>query len=497
MTNRQAKSGEYNSPQDPIRLTLEYSKSISDHLSSPNTAVDLEMAVLGAMLLEGSAIDRVAEFLKVESFSRAEHQIIYETMLDMWRDGKPIDILTVANRLKSKGKLTAVGGHAYLAKLTQKIGSAGHVVHHARIVHQKYLANKFVQAGMRIAMMAADKDADILDVISMSNRILDEANLESVKRGHAREVGIIAGESLKEAEERCAKAKEGGVVGISTGIVRLDRELHGLQSLLYILAARPAMGKTAVSLHLTLAASSQGKHVCYYSLEMSDTRLVDRLLIALSGVDAHAYRSGRLSDSDWQKLNKTQGMLNTMNIYIDPNPKVSMDYIAAHSRMMKNQGRCDMIVVDYLQLMDMSAGRTRTEEVGKQTRRAKQITKDMNVPLVLLSQLSRAVELRGGKRPQLSDLRDSGEIEQDADVVMFLHREAYYDRATTEIDGLGEVTTEGLLELIIAKQRDGMVGTIPVYHNPSFTYFDDWSMAIHGSPTFDRANITTEDNLPF
>lgn len=458
--------------------TTSFQEQVSEYLLNPDAAPELEEAILGAILLEKRVINDVATVLSEEAFCEKANGVIYTTFLKMWRDGSTIDLLTVTNELKSQGWLQQVGGAAYVAKLTQRVGSAMNVVSHARIVQQKFIARKCFEAGLKIMSTAADKSLDLVDVLSSCNAALEEVNQLSVGRSSARHIVEIANDAVREAEERVAKFQQGRAIGYSTGITELDKVMYGFSAKLYIIAARPSMGKTAFSLFIARSAAEiSGANVCIYSLEMTEISLADRMLLQLADVRADDYRLGRLCGEDFRKLEIAISQLRRMNIYIDGNSSVTIDYIASHSQMMKNKGRCDMIIVDYLQIIDAAGDRrsdNREREVARMTKRAKQISKDLNVPFVMLSQLSRQCENRTDKRPVLSDLRDSGSIEQDADDVMFLYRPAYYKIDAVETSQ-GQCSTKGLLEIIYAKQRDGALGSVPMWHNYNLTRFRDWS----------------------
>ena len=273
------------------------------------------------------------------------------------------------------------------------------------------------------------------------------------------------------------RAQSGQSLGITTGIHSLDNVTGGWKpSQLIVLAARPAMGKTAVMLHFALSASRQGKAVCIFSLEMSDVSLTDRLLLAVSGVDAERYRTGLLTPDDWRRISEAEATMQGLPLYIDDKPTVTMHYIRAQSMLLQKRGRCDIIFIDYLQLADTSTGknRNREQEIANASRSAKMIAKELSVPVVLLSQLSRKVEDRADKTPQLSDLRESGAIEQDADIVAFIHRPAYYGDKTIITPKGNEINASGVGVLTLAKQRDGATAGVLFSHNYSMTKIEDY-----------------------
>ena len=447
---------------------------VNNNLQLPQ-ASDLEAAVLGAMLLESDSVARIADTLRPEHFYDALNRQIYEVICQMYDNGDQIDLYTALMRCKALRLPTEVNIASYLAELTSKVASAAHIEHHAQSIVQQYIRrNTYIEA-TRLATQCLDNSEDVADILSNLNRIADEGN-GAITGGNAKHIGEVAAEALREAEKRQQQTKQGICIGIPTGITRLDTLTGGWKpTQLIVLAARPAMGKTAVMLHFALSAAQAGKAVCIYSLEMSDVSLANRLLLSVANVDAQRYRAGNLTNDDWHRLEEASATLNTLPIYIDDNPSVTMRYIRSKSKMMQKRGQCDIIFADYLQLVDMAGGKgkSREQEVAQASRAAKVIAKELNVPFVLLSQLSRKVEDRADKTPQLSDLRESGAIEQDADVVAFIHRPAYYDEEVMD-SPKGQIPTEGVGVLTIAKQRDGGTEAVIFSHNYSMTRIGDY-----------------------
>lgn len=430
--------------------------------------------------------------LKPEVYYAPKNEFIYRAITSLYDKGEKIDLYTVGRQLEKEGRMGADQiTPAYLAELTQSVGSASHTEDHVRIVMEKYIARRLLSAGREIAARAADSTTDIADVMDYAAKEIDTI-AETVVGGragqHIRE-GIAA--ALQQAEKRAAAAQRGEVTGITTGLLELDRLTAGWQgSQLIILAARPAMGKTALMLHFAKAAARSGTPVCIYSLEMSSVSLANRLLLSEADVDADAFRNGRLMQEDWKTLESAAARGGRLPIYVDDNPVVSMRYVRNHSRIMAKRGACGMILIDYLQLAEMGGdkSRNREQEVAQASRQAKIIAKELNVPVILLSQLSRNVEGRADKKPILADLRESGAIEQDADVVAFIYRPAYYGINEMATRSQGTIRTEGLGILSIAKQRDGACGDIPFRHNAAMTRIEDWE-------TPQPANLST--NEPF
>lgn len=440
---------------------------------------------MGAILLESDSIARIADTLRPEHFYNAIHREIYEALCTMYDNGDQIDLYTALMRCKALRLPTEVNIASYLAELTSKVASAAHIEHHAQSIVQQYIRrNTYIEA-TRLATQCLDNSEDVADILNNLNRIADEGN-GAITGGEAKHIGEVAAEALREAESRQQQAMQGICVGVPTGIAQLDTITGSWKpSQLIVLAARPAMGKTAVMLHLALSAAQAGKAVCIYSLEMSDVSLANRLLLSVANIDAQRYRTGNLTTDDWRRLDEALATLNKLPIYIDDNPSVTMRYIRSKSKMMQKRGQCDIIFADYLQLVDMAGGKgkSREQEVAQASRAAKVIAKELNVPFVLLSQLSRKVEERADKTPQLSDLRESGAIEQDADIVAFIHRPAYYDEEFMD-SPKGQIPTEGVGVLTIAKQRDGSTGAVIFSHNYSMTRIGDYDTIGYESPNY-------------
>lgn len=460
----------------------------SQHIRLPQ-ASDLEAAVLGAILIEADAITRIVGTLRPEHFYDALNSQIYEALCGMYDNGEKIDLYTATMRCKAlrlpiEGNISAV-----LATLSTRVASAAHIEQHAYSIVQQYIRRSTYLEATRLASQCLDDSEDVSNILNSLNRIADESN-GAISGGEAKHIGELAAKALREAEERQKQAAQGECIGIPTGLQHLDNLTGGWRpSQLIVLAARPAMGKTAVMLHLALSAAQAGKAVCMYSLEMSDISLANRLLLAIANVDANDYRKGRISPEDWKRLDDALAMLHKLPIWVDDNPTVTMRYIRSKSKMMQKQGKCDIICADYLQLVDMSSGKgkSREQEVAQASRAAKVIAKELNVPFILLSQLSRKVEDRADKTPQLSDLRESGAIEQDADIVAFIHRPAYYKEEFMD-SPKGEISTEGVGILTIAKQRDGSTGEVIFSHNYSMTRIGDYGSISYES-TRNRENF--------
>ncbi len=442
----------------------------------PPQALDLEEAVLGALMLEADAVSAVIDLLKPEVFYKDAHQRIFSAILRLFDKNDQIDILTVTNELKSMGELDMVGGPYYITMLTSRISSAANIEFHTRIIIQKYIQRELIRISSNIIKEAYEDTTDVLDLLDKAEQNLFEVSESNLRRNFDTMPSLI-----KQAIENIENAKntETGISGLPSGFVDLDKLTSGWQkSDLIILAARPAMGKTAFALSMArnIAVISK-KPVAIFSLEMSAVQLVTRLISSESELPADKLKRGDLADYEWQQLNsKINGLVNA-NIYIDDTPALSIFELRAKCRRLKQQHDIQMVFVDYLQLMkgDTRNGTTgnRENEISNISRSLKALAKELNIPVLALSQLSRAVETRGGgstsKKPILSDLRESGAIEQDADIVMFIYRAEYY-----KIDEFEDGTpTKGIAEIIVAKHRNGPVGDVRLRFIDKFAKFED------------------------
>jgi len=445
-----------------------------EHGKVPPNAVELEDAVLGALMLESEALTDVVEILKPESFYKLEHQRIFGAILDLFSKSEPIDILTVTSWLKKNGLLELVGGPYYVSKLTDRVASSANAEYHARIIAQKHIQRELIRVSGDIYHEAFEDTTDVLELLDKA-----ETSLFAVAEGNLRKsydtMSSLVNQALKVVEE--ASKKEGGVTGVPSGYTDLDRLTGGWQnSDLLIIAARPAMGKT--SFVLTMARNMAVQHkrpVALFSLEMASIQLVNRLIASESGIDSDKLKKGQLTKADWDHLHGSLKQLSEAPLFIDDTAALSVFELRAKCRRLKAQHNIEMVIVDYLQLMSAGGnGGNREQEISTISRSLKSIAKELEIPVIALSQLSRAVETRGGtKRPMLSDLRESGAIEQDADMVMFLYRPEYYG---IEISEETNLPTQGLTELIIAKNRAGATATVPlkfINHLAKFTDYDD------------------------
>lgn len=396
----------------------------------------------------------------------------------MFDQNTPVDLYNVGKRCDGSSLFGGRTGTLYASECTCKVGSGVNLLFQAQIIQQRYIARLLMYAGSKISTLAGDDTKDVADVLDESNKLIDKINALSCGSSAGQSLRDSLTESLKLAEQRQAAYLGGSPTGIPTGISDLNRLTGGWRgSQLIILAARPAMGKTALMLHFAKSAALNGTPVCIFSLEMSHVSLSDRLLLSECEVEVNRFRNGDLSGDDWRQLNEASAQLEKLPIHVDDNAVVSMRYIKTRCHILKKQGKCGLIMIDYLQLADTSTkerNRNREQEIAQASRQAKIIAKELDVPVVLLSQLSRECEKRADKQPQLSDLRESGAIEQDADVVGFIFRPAYYGLDRIETLKYGNISTSGLGIINIAKQRDGATGLVAFSHNPSMTKIGDF-----------------------
>jgi replicative DNA helicase len=429
-----------------------------EHGKLPPQALDLEDAVLGAIMLEKDAIIEVIDILKAESFYKEEHQKIYQAILNLFAADKAIDILTVPEELRRIEYLEDVGGIAYITQLTSRVASAAHIEYHARIVQQKFIQRELIRVSTEIQNRAFDEGIDVNDLLDFS-----ESELFNVAQGHIKKEAAPMNVLVKDAISLIQEAakREDNLSGIPSGYTKLDRLTSGWQnSDLVIVAARPSMGKTAFVLSMTRnMAVDHSKSVAIFSLEMSSVQLVNRLIVSEAEIPSEKIRVGNLSDAEWERLDYRIKRLEDAKIFIDDTPAISVFELRAKCRRLKRQHDIDIVIIDYLQLMSGTpdARGNREQEVSNISRALKAIAKELNVPVIALSQLNRSVEIRtGSKRPQLSDLRESGAIEQDADMVAFIHRPEKYGILQ---DDEGN-SLKGLAEIILAKHRNGALGDI-------------------------------------
>ena len=436
---------------------------------------DLESVILGACLTETTAMVLVGDKLSPEMFYETKFGEIYSALLSMYHSGKAIDLVTVRAELASRGKLEAVGGAYELVRLAGRVASSAHLEYHALILRQMYIRREMIAGLHTLLASAADESVDLSDALADLHRLAGHLESGAVSNNCLRDMERLMQDTLEQMDKRVENNRN-GITGIPTGLRELDRLTAGWQQGdLNLLAARPSVGKTAFALHLALAAGRAGKHVLVNSLEMQGERLGDRWLCAqAANVDAGHLKTGLLDAGERQQALEAARLLSALPVYVDDNPKMSMDHIRSSALLQKSKGRCDLLIIDYLQLCEMKSGqknRNREQEVAEASRKAKLIAKELDIPVILLCQLNRECEMRADKRPALSDLRESGAIEQDADVVMLLYRPALYGLTS---ERRSKFPSEGLGMVILAKHRNGETGDVYFGHNPAMTKIGEY-----------------------
>ncbi|MFT7029922.1 MAG: replicative DNA helicase [Marinoscillum sp.] len=483
----------------------------------PPQAVEIEEAVLGALMLERDALTNVIEILKPESFYKDANRMIFEAIVNLFNNSEPVDIKTVVHQLRKNGHLDLVGGAYYVSELTTQVNSAANIEYHARIIAEQSIKRDLIRISSEIQGDAYEDTKDVFDLLDKAQQSLFDVSESHIRKNYER-MNNLMHQAIQEIEDR--KNQKDGLTGIASGFTSLDRITSGWQrSDLVIIAARPGMGKTAfVVSALRNAAVDFKTPVAIFSLEMSSVQLVHRMVSAEAELESDKLRRGNLQPYEWQQLISKTGQLSEAPIFIDDTPALSILELRAKSRRLVAQHGVSLIVIDYLQLMtgdsSKGSGGNREQEIASISRALKGIAKELNVPVIALSQLSRAVETRGGdKRPQLSDLRESGSIEQDADMVMFLYRPEYYGMTQDE----NGMPLQGIGEVIIAKNRHGKLENVQLKFVGKFTKFEDLDASISGggdkygtsfpkaAPTNSdftitipsKANKNDDDNMPF
>lgn len=441
----------------------------------PPQARDLEEAVIGALLIDKEALTEVIDILKPEVFYVDAHGIIFRAINQLFETSKPIDILTVAHQLRSNGELEMIGGAYYLSELTNKVASSANIEFHSRIVIQKYIQRKLIEISNTIIKDAYEDTTDVLELLDKAEKNIFSVAEQNLKRGSLNMENLLA-DTLREID--LIRKKPDGLTGVPSGFTQLDAMTSGWQkSDLIIIAARPAMGKTAFVLNMArTAAVDHGIPVAIFSLEMNATQLVKRIIASEVEIAAEKIHHGKLNDQEWSVLSQRVERLAKAPIFINDTAGLNIFEFRAQCRRLKSAHDIQLVMIDYLQLMSGTSsdgrGFSREQEISNISRSLKGIAKELNIPVIALSQLSRAVESRTGeKKPQLSDLRESGAIEQDADMVLALYRPEYYGMTETSN---GE-STKNLAEVLILKHRHGSVGSVPLTFVSEFTKFKDWN----------------------
>ena len=432
----------------------------------PPSSEEAEKSTLGSMLLDREAIPTAVESLEPEDFYWSKHAIIYNAICQLFDQGDPVDLVTLSEKLREEDKLEEVGGASYITSVVNSVPTAANIKHYAEIVEEKSILRNLIKTSNQISKLGYKDEGEVDDLLDQAESLIFEVSEKrSVKEfSGIKDVLMDTFDDLEELHEN-----QEDVTGVPTGFRDLDKMTSGFQeSDLIIIAARPSMGKTALALNIgQYAAVEEDTSVAIFSLEMSKSQLVQRMLCSEAQVNSHRLRTGQLRDTDWRRLSQAAGRLGESNIFIDDTPGITVMEMRAKARRIKAEHGLDLILIDYLQLMQGSGGsESRQQEVSKISRSLKGLGRELNVPVVSLSQLSRAVEQRNDKRPQLSDLRASGSIEQDADVVAFIYRDEYYNPDTEK---------KGITEIIVGKQRNGPVGTVELAFQKEYTKFVDLS----------------------
>lgn len=445
----------------------------SKNLKIPPQSLESEMAFLGSIMLRPEAMYEIMDVIFPESFYAERNKIIFMTMLELHSKSIPIDILSLSQRLKENKSLDKIGGNSYLTEIVESVPSSANIKHYADIVHKKALARQLINSSEYISKLGYDESQEIEELLEKAEKsIFEVTNVKSIKK--FQDIKDILGDAF----ERINSIHENGdgLRGISTGFIGLDNTLSGLQkSDLIILAARPSYGKTSLALDIARKAALNNTPVGIFSLEMSSQQLIDRMLATQANVDSWKMKTGRLSsEDDFNKIRDSLDILSKAPIYIDDTPGLNILSMRSIARRLKSEKGLGLIIVDYLQLMsptNSKASDNMVQQITEISRSLKSLARELDVPVLALSQLSRAVESRGGK-PRLSDLRDSGSIEQDADVVMFIHKEDRYADASEKT---------GISEILIEKHRNGPTGMVQLYFDDKRSSFKDIDKSDHGS----------------
>lgn len=438
----------------------------------PPQALEVEQSVLGAMLIEPEAIPEAIELLQEKSFYDPRHRFIFKAIAGLFERNVPVDIITLTEELRRIGQLEVVGGGYYISELSTRVASAANVGHHARIVAEKSLLRQMIETMTGVIQKAFDPATDAFELMDSAEQAIFQISQNQL-RNAAQPMNAVVRKVMEHLE--AIHGQEGGITGVPSGFSALDAMTSGWQnSDLIIVAARPSMGKTAFALSLVRNAALSPRNpvpVAIFSLEMSAAQLATRLLTAEARIDAQSARMGKLSEEAWMELPRAAGRLSEAPIFIDDTPGLGILELRAKCRRLKAEHNIGLVVVDYLQLMHGGKGNnSREQEIAQISRSMKILAKELEIPVIALSQLSRAVETRGGdKKPQLSDLRESGSIEQDADMVLFIYRPEKYG---IPVDESGQ-STEGVAEILISKQRNGPIGTAKLAFVDRFARFEN------------------------
>lgn len=450
----------------------------------PPQNIGLEEMIIGSCMLEAQALDETLKTIKPETFYNDAHQKIFTAILTLYNNKHNVDVLTVTEQLGKNQVLEEIGGPYFLTTLTDKVGSTAHLETWCLIVKEKYIAREIIREASELQRLAYDESIDVSHTLDTLNKSIDNINQKSISGEGLKHVSNIVDKANADFEQKVKRAIEGGVIGIPTGIKLLDKITLGwLNGLLIILAARPSMGKTAIMLKFAKAAAKAGKHVLIYSIEMTELGLTHRLILSEVKMDHNKYRTGEyITPDDQEEVIRAGKVIAKLSIHIDDNPNITISEIRGHARLMHKKGECDIIMLDFLQKMksEKIKGQSREQEISEMSRGCAAIAKELDVPFIALSQLNREVEKRPDKRPKLADLRESGSIEQDADIVLAVFRPEYYGdlfikETITDESGTREVEMPSANRghLICLKHRDGATGNIPFFYSDTMAIIED------------------------
>jgi len=447
----------------------------------PPQDLGAEVCVLGSMILDKDGIGEIIPILRMEHFYRQDHRLIYDALISLYENNKPIDLVLLQDELDSRGQLEQVGGSQYLVDLVNGVPSAANMVYYARIVRDKGMLRNLITTSGEINNMAYEARGDVGEVMEEAEQKIFEVTQQKIT-GQSVKIKDIIIQVYESLEHRSGQM----ITGVATNFLELDELTCGLQrGEMIIVAARPSMGKTALGLNIAEYVGADSEMpVAIFSLEMGAQQLAERMLAGRAHINSHKLRQGLLSDNDYRRLSDTANDLSQAPIFIDDSPSLSPLELRAKARRLKLQQDIQLVVVDYLQLMHVAGVDSRVQEVGQISRHLKALARELNVPVIAMSQLNRSPEGREGHRPRMSDLRESGNIEQDADVIIMLHRESYYRQAADKETGdsasefsPGSEDVDNVAELIITKQRNGPTGTVKLTWIPEWTRFENLSKA--------------------
>jgi replicative DNA helicase len=433
------------------------------NVNIPPQNTEAEVSVLGAVLLDKDAIIKIADIVSVDDFYKDAHGKIYQAMLSLYEHREPIDVITLTNKLEDMNELDRIGGGSYIASLASSVPSAANITHYAKIVADKSILRKLIHASGDITELAFKEEKEIPDILDRAEQAVFAVSQKHTK-GHFIAISDILTDSFERLDE--LHRNKDKLRGVPTGFRDLDNLLAGLQpSDLIVIAARPSMGKSSLAINMAQhVAIHEGIPVAIFSLEMSKEQLVDRLLAAEANIDSWKLRNANLSDDDFQRIGEAMAKLSEAPLYFDDSVGINVMEMRTKARRLQSEHGLGLIIIDYLQLMQGNGSQNRVEEVSDISRSLKGLARELNVPVVALSQLSRAVENRPSRIPQLADLRESGSIEQDADVVMFIYRDDYYDKDSER---------KNIADILIRKHRNGPVGQIELYFKPEQMLFSN------------------------